>query len=382
MHVKAQRLGFFGQSQSGHATGAGQGGAGTGQIQTRELVAKVPHPPQKAVAAFHARVVPLQRSLGRRSEHGVQARGVGAVFLDQVLRIDAVVLGLGHGAHALVVNRRAHGQSAHRFDQARACDLAGVVKHVLHVLRPEILLGALVGAAGVNVVEHHALREQLGKGLVNADQANVTHHLGPKAGVEQMQYRVLNTANVLVHAAAAGLATGVTHPISRARAHHLLSVGRVAVAHVIPTRIDKGVHGVGLAPRSSPANRAGDASMKTFVLVQRVARAVGNAVQRQHHGQVFFRHRHRTMLGAVDDRNRRAPVALAAHAPVTQAPGGFLLTQAQRGQVGGDRVYAGLESQAVVFARVHCHTCAFFGVPGLPCACVKHQRSGIGRCAG
>jgi hypothetical protein len=30
---------------------------------------------------------------------------------------------------------------------------------------------------------------------------------------------------------------------------------------------------------------------------------------------------------AMDDGNRRAPVALSAHTPVTQAPGGFFLTQ-------------------------------------------------------
>ena len=71
------------------------------------------------------------------------------------------------------------------------------------------------------------------------------------------------------------------------------------------------------------------------MLVQGVARAVGDAVLRQHHGQVFFRHRHGTVLVAMDDGNRGAPIALAAHAPVTQTPGDFFLAQA----FGADRQF-------------------------------------------
>jgi hypothetical protein len=84
-------------------------------IHSRQLDAKVPHAAQEAVAALHRRVVPLQRGLGRCGEHGVEARGVGAVLLDQVLRIDAVVLGLGHGAHALVVDGVPTGRSPTAF---------------------------------------------------------------------------------------------------------------------------------------------------------------------------------------------------------------------------------------------------------------------------
>ena len=88
------------------------------------------------------------------------------------------------------------------------------------------------------------------------------------------------------------------------------------------------------------------------MFVQRVARAIGHAVQRQHDGQIFFRHRHRAVFVAMDDGNRRAPVALAANAPVAQAPGGFFLAQAFGSQVCGHRIDAGLEAQAVEFAGV------------------------------
>ena len=224
------------------------------------------------------------------------------------------------------------------------------------------------------MVEHHALGEQLGKRLVDVHQPQVAHHLGPKARVQQVQDGVLNAAYVLVHAAAAGLLRLVAHPIRRTRAHHLLRIGGVAVAHEIPARIHKGVHGVGLAPRGHAAHRAGDTGVKTLVLVQRVARAVRNAVHGQHHRQVLLRHGHRAVLGAVDDGNRRAPVALAAHTPVAQAPCGFFLSQAQSGQVSGYSVHTGFEGQAIVFAGVDGHARAFFGVPVVPHGGVKRPR--------
>ena len=304
MDFQAQRLCLFGQAQAGQALG--KLGVRTSQVQRRELVAKVPNAAQKAVTAFHTRVVPLQGGLGRRGEHGVQAGGVCAVFLDQVLRVDTIVFRLGHGAHAFVVDRSAHRQIAHGFSQARACNFASGIVHMLHVLRPEIVFAALVGASRVNMVEHHALCEQLGKGLINLDQAQIAHHLGPKARIQKVQDGVLDAADVLVH----------RRPIGRALGHHRLGVGRVAVAHVVPAGIHKGVHGVGLAPSGLATYRAGDAGMKAFMLVQRIARTVRNAVLRQHHRQVFFRHRHGTVFCAMDDGNRRAPVALAADAPV------------------------------------------------------------------
>jgi hypothetical protein len=100
----------------------------------------------------------------------------------------------------------------------------------------------------------------------------------------------------------------------------------------------KGVHGVGLAARGLAAAGAGHAGMEGLALDQRVARAVGHQVLRQHHGQVFLGHGLRAAVGAVDDRNRRAPIALARDAPVAQAPGGLLLAQALFAQRMGDGI--------------------------------------------
>ena len=69
----------------------------------------------------------------------------------------------------------------------------------------------------------------------------------------------------------------------------------------------------------------------------------------------------------MDDRNRRAPVALAAHAPVAQAPGGFLLAEIFGGQIGGDRVpWLALKFRPSYLAGVDRDAVQFVGVPVRP----------------
>ncbi len=75
--------------------------------------------------------------------------------------------------------------------------------------------------------------------------------------------------------------------------------------------------------------------MKAFVFVKRIARPIGNAIKRQNHRQIFFRHGHRAVFFAMNDGDGCAPIALTADTPVTQTPSGFLLTQAFGNQVGG-----------------------------------------------
>jgi hypothetical protein len=60
---------------------------------------------RKRLAPSTPAVGPLERLLGRAREHHEQPRGVGAVAVDQRLRVDAVVLGLGHRADAAVLDR-------------------------------------------------------------------------------------------------------------------------------------------------------------------------------------------------------------------------------------------------------------------------------------
>ena len=347
---------LFAGGTGGSQLRSGNAGAQGGLV----LDAKVPDAAQEAVAALDRRIVPLQRQFGRRGEHGVQARRIGTIPVDQRLRIHAVVLGLGHGAHALVIDRGAGRQLAvgtgHSLVQLRADDLAFVVQHMLDIARPEIFLGALGGTAAVDVVEHHALRQQALEGLVAIDQAHVAHHLGPEARIQQVQDGVLDTADVLVH----------RHPVVGARIDHGGVVLRTGVAHEVPGTVHEGVHGVGLAARRLAALRTGDAGVEALVLVQRVAGTVRDAVIRQHHRQVLLGHRHRAAAVAVDDRDRRAPVALAADAPVTQAPGGLFLAQTQCRQLGRHLVYRIGAGQAAELVGVDGDALGLVGVPLLP----------------
>ena len=179
-----------------------------------------------------------------------------------------------------------------------------------------------VVAAEVDVIEQHALREQARERLVALHESQVAHHLGPEARVQQVQDRVLDAADVLVH----------RHPVVVARVDHRRRV-RARVAHVVPRRIDERVHRVGLALRRLAARRARDVD-EVGALAQRIAAAVGHAVLGQHDRQVLLRHRHRAARLAMDDRDRRAPVALARDAPVAQAVRRALLAQALGREVG------------------------------------------------
>ncbi len=82
--------------------------------------------------------------------------------------------------------------------------------------------------------------------------------------------------------------------------------------------IDEGVERVGLARRAAAAARAVD-MLPGRMAVERVAGRVEVDVLGQHDRQLVARHRHRAAVRAMDDRDRRAPVALARDAPVAQA---------------------------------------------------------------
>src|SRR5690606_26840143 len=103
-----------------------------------------------------------------------------------------------------------------------------------------------------------------------------------------------------------------------------------------------------------------------FVLVQRVAAAVGDQFFGQDHGQVLFGDGDRAAVFAMDDGDGRAPVALARDAPVAQTESGLFFAQAGGGQVGGDGGHGLFVAQAVVFARCDGPALLLVAVPVLP----------------
>ena len=124
--------------------------------------------------AFDPGIRPFQRLLGRRSEHDEQARCVGPVFVDQRLRIDAVVLRLGHRAHTAGFHRESVAL------EPRADALSALVEYQIDVCGVVVRDAPRLGLARKDLVQHHSLRQQVGEGLVDVDQTQVAHHLGPE----------------------------------------------------------------------------------------------------------------------------------------------------------------------------------------------------------
>ncbi len=80
--------------------------------------------------------------------------------------------------------------------------------------------------------------------------AEVEEHLVPEAGVQQVQHGVFDAADVQVHTAARRpvLVVVRAHPVVElVLLDHVLGVGRVDVAHVVPAGAGPVRHGVGVA---------------------------------------------------------------------------------------------------------------------------------------
>ncbi len=169
------------------------------------------------------------------------------------------------------------------------------------------------------VLVNHPLREEARDGLVEVDQAQVAHDLGPEAGVDEVQDRVLDAAHVEVDREPVAHGGGVD------RAVVLL---RREIAVEVPGRVHEGVHGVRLAPGFPSAPRAGRAHERLHLLERVSALAREGRVGREDDRQLVVGHRLHAVLLAVDDRDRRAPVALPADEPVLEAVRGRGLADA------------------------------------------------------
>ena len=298
-------------------------------------------PPQaleEAVSAFNTGVRPLQRLIGGRSEHDEQARRIGTELVNQSLRINAVILGLGH-----LLGAADHHRLAVRA-QSSAGRTTTLIMNNIDISRVDPLFLAVCRFTIESRGDDHALRQQVGKGLAElavAEQANIAHQLGPEARIEQVQDGVLDAADVLVDTALA--------PVIDALIDHRLVVIRAAVAQEVPRRFDEGIHRIGLAARRLAAFRTG-AFIKRRHLGQRTAGTGDRHVFRQNDWQLLVRHRHVAAVRAMDDRNRATPVALARNAPVAQAELHFFLAEALRGQIGGNGVDRCLVGKTGVFA--------------------------------
>ena len=89
------------------------------------------------------------------------------------------------------------------------------------------------------------LGEEARERLAEADEPVLLHHLDEEAGVEQVENRVLDSADVLVD----------REPVSAIARSNGAVVPRIRVAEEVPGRVDERVHRVGLSPRLPVAGR-------------------------------------------------------------------------------------------------------------------------------
>ena len=298
-------------------------------------ITPVPETPQEAVRAFGAGIGPRGGLIGGTGKHHEGAGRIGAELLDDVARFHDVVLTLTHLLDAAGDNGQAvvFGRHLARtplfvvFD----VDFIGVVPALVTV--GKLTVEAFGGK--------HALGKEALKGFVILNEPQIAHHLGPEARVQQVQHRVLNAADVLIH----------RRPVVVAFIDHGLVGVRRAVAHVVPGAVDERIHRVGFTLGIRAALRALDVE-KRFALIQRIARAVRNQVFRQNHRQILFRHRNRAAVRAVDDGNGRTPVALTGNTPVAQTELCLLVAEPHRFQIRGNRVDRFMNVKPVVLAGV------------------------------
>ena len=128
-----------------------------------------------------------------RNELMNRLRGIDAELFDDGDEIDHVSLGFRHLGGRDDLHRAAILQEPATVAQIH------LLREVIH--RPPLRMAGLEDR-----VRHHALREQGVEGLdgFGGQMAGGMHRAGEKAGIQEVQDRVLNPANILVHGKPAG----------------------------------------------------------------------------------------------------------------------------------------------------------------------------------
>lgn len=91
---------------------------------------------------------------------------------------------------------------------------------------------------------------------------------------------------------------------------------------------------------------------KRFMLQQRIATSVGNAIGRQYHRQIRVRYRYIATVFTMNNRDQGSPITLPGNSPVTQAPRGGLLAAPAFGQGINDCLGRMLHRETVIGSRI------------------------------
>ena len=236
---------------------------------------------------------PFHIALRRAVGHDEPSGGISTVSGDDGIRVDHVLLGFRHLGGRDDIHRRAIAQLS-----------------VRHVFWQVIDWPPCCISGFVDLMRHHPLREQRAERLDGAggQMPGLVHRAGEEAGIEEVQDRMLDPADVLID----------VHPVGGVFGDGGGGGVRRGEAGVVPAAVHEGIHRIRLSPGRAAAFRAGGIAPGR-VTVQGVARFVEGHVIGQADGQVCLRLRHHAAGVAVDHRDRAAPIALAAEAPVAQA---------------------------------------------------------------
>ena len=152
-------------------------------------------------------------------------------------------------------------------------------------------------------------RRTRGNGSSKRHKAEVVQGHRHKAGIEVVALHVLGAAGVEVDRQHPARALRVPGPV--------VELGR-GIAQEVPGGIDERIGHVGLSSARPTTSRAPGPDEALDGGQRRNARARGPEVLHlwQQHRQILVRHGNRAAGVAVNDRDRRAPVALAGDEPV------------------------------------------------------------------
>ena len=168
--------------------------------------------------------------------------------------------------------------------------------------------------------------------------------LHEETGIHQVQNCVFNAADVLVY----------IHPVvGLLRVPGLFIVAGIGIAQEIPGRADEGIHRIGFSRRRATAFRAG--AVNEFFARRQGRYGAGRKldIRRQFNRQLIFRHELFAAFRAVNDRNRRAPIALTGNEPVAELEVDRALAEVVIDEPFRNGLAAFFVSQAVEFAGVN-----------------------------
>ncbi len=133
----------------------------------------------------------------------------------------------------------------------------------------------------------------------------------------------------------------------------------IGVTEEVPRRIDKGVHCVSLALGGTATLRTSRIHEFGDTLQRRFPRARKLGVVGKQYGQIFFRHWNHAAVVTIDNRDRRAPKALARDAPIANAISDGAPAKLFRGRIVGHFTHRALRKHATPLAAIDQH--AIFG---------------------